>query len=96
MKDYTRFQARNSGLTARLPLMLFSVDARAAISILFVIFHFAWSSFYIFLVTLAFFGILEYFGYSVPVALRKARSLVAGRYRFVNQMSKRRRRFLHD
>lgn len=96
MKDYSWVQARNSGLTARLPLLVTSIDARALISALFVVFHISWETFYIFLASLAFFGVLEYFGYGVPVAMRRARSAIAGKHRFVNKVSVRRRRLLHD
>ena len=96
MKDYTAVQARNSGLTARLPLLIMSVDARAALAILVVILHISWTSFYIFIGSLAFFSLLEYLGYGLPVALRRARSTIAGKRRFVNKASRRRRRLIHD
>lgn len=96
MKDYSHIQARNSGLTARLPLLLFSVDARAALGVLIILFNISWTSFYIFLGILAFFSLLEHLGFGLPVAIRRARAVMAGKKRYVNKVSKRRRRFLHE
>lgn len=96
MRSYKDIQARNSGLTARLPLLVTSIDARALIAILIVVFHISWTSFFIFLATLIFFSVLEYLGYGVPVAARRARALIAGKNRFVNKASRRRRRLIHD
>jgi intracellular multiplication protein IcmT len=95
MKFYEHVQWRNSGLTARFGLMVGSIDARAFLPILGLIFHISWTTLYIFIGAVTFFAFLEYLGYNVPVALRKVRSLVAGRHRFVQRTVSRRRRLIH-
>ncbi|MFA0809386.1 IcmT/TraK family protein [Microbulbifer epialgicus] len=95
MKFYEYTQWRNTGLAARLGLVIASIDARAFVFIFIFILHISWETLYTFLGIVTFFGLLEYLGYSVPVAIRKARSLIAGRRRFVQRTISRRRRIIH-
>jgi hypothetical protein len=95
MKFYENIQWRNSGLAARMGLIVGSIDARAFLPILGLILHISWTTLYIFIGAVSFFAFLEYIGYSAPVALRKARSLIAGRHRFVQRTISRRRRLIH-
>lgn len=95
MKHYEEIQWRNSGLSARMGLLAFSIDARAFLPILALILHISWTTLYLFLGAVSFFALLEYLGYSTPVAIRKARSMIAGRHRFVQRTTSRRRRLVH-
>tara|TARA_R110002072_G_scaffold303138_2_gene495469 strand:+ start:8105 stop:8395 length:291 start_codon:yes stop_codon:yes gene_type:complete len=95
MKVYESIQWRNSGLAARMGLFVVSIDARAFLPILGLILHISWTTFYIFIGAVTFFAFLEYLGYTAPVALRKSRSLIAGRHRFVQRTISRRRRLIH-
>lgn len=95
LKFYDHIQWRNSGLSARMGLLVVSIDARAFLPILALILHISWTTLYIFIGAVSFFAILEYLGYTAPVAMRKARSLIAGRYRFVQRTTSRRRRIIH-
>lgn len=94
-KDYSAMQWRNSALPARISFMLFSIDAKPVVLILLVLFRLKLSSLYVFLGAMAIFGILEFYGYSLPVALRRLRSILAGRKRFVHSSISRRRRFIN-
>jgi len=95
IKQFSESQLRNSGLTARLGLLMVSIDARAFIPILFLLFNISWVSFYIFIGSVTIFSMLEYVGYSFMVALRKLRSLIAGKKRFVQKHNSRRRRLIY-
>ena len=95
MKYYERTQWRNSGLFAKMGLGIISIDARAFLPILPLILHISWTTLYIFIGAVSLFIFLELLGYSAPVALRKARSLIAGRHRFVQRTISRRRRLIH-
>jgi len=95
MKSYETIQWRNSGLVARMGLVVLSIDARAFLPILLLILHISWTTLYIFIGAVICFALLEYLGYSAPVAVRKARSLIAGRHRFVQRTISRRRRLIH-
>ena len=95
MKFYEDTQWRNTGLAARMGLLVFSIDARAFLPILALILHISWTTLYIFIGAVSFFALLEFLGYSAPVAIRKARSLIAGRHRFVQRTISRRRRLIH-
>jgi len=95
VKFYEDMQWRNSGLAARMGLLFVSIDARAFIPILALIFHISWTSLYIFIGAVTIFSGLEYLGYSAPVAMRKLRSIIAGRYRFVHNSKSRQRRSIH-
>lgn len=91
----SNIQWRNSALDARLGLGFMSVDARACLPILGVIFHLSWLTFYIFVGVMVFFALLENMGYRLPVAIRKARNLVSGKSRYVHRTTQRRRRLIH-
>lgn len=95
MKNYDHLLWRNSGLSAKLGLGIVSVDARAILPIFILIFHLAWSSFFIVLGSIAFFAVLDNMGYKFDVAIKKARSLIAGKDRFVNRAVARRKRLIN-
>lgn len=95
MKYYDHTQWRNSALSSRMGLGFTSIDARAFIPILAVLLHISWTTFYIFLGAVALFSFLEYLGYSAPVAVRKLRSIIAGKRRYVQRTVARRKRFVH-
>lgn len=94
-KDYSHILWRNSALSARISFIVFSIDAKPVVLILLVLFRLQLSSIYIFLGAMAFFGVLEFYGFSLPVALRRFRSVLAGRKRFVHSSVSRRRRFIN-
>lgn len=95
MKFYEDVQWRNSGLSARMGLGVVSIDARAFLPILGLILHISWTTLYVFMAVVSLFAILEFLGYSAPVALRKLRSLIAGKHRFVQRTVSRRRRLIN-
>jgi len=95
MKDYSDILWRNSGLSARMGLGVASIDARAFLPILGLIFHISWTTFYIFVGAVSIFSFLEFLGYSAPVAIRKLRSTIAGRRRYVHRSKDRLRRLTH-
>ena len=65
---------RDSARSAR----FFMVDARAAFPILFFLMHIRiWTGMLV-VISAVFFGILEHYGFTVPVFLRYVRSLLAG------------------
>lgn len=96
MRDYSYTQWRNSAKEPRVGLGLTSIDGRAMIGILPLLFHLATWTFLIFFFMVILFSVLEYFGYKFPVAKRKARSLLAGKYRFVRKSKERRKRLIHN
>jgi intracellular multiplication protein IcmT len=63
--------------SARIP-RFFMIDARAAFPLLLFLVHIRLWSFLIALGATLFFGIIEHYGFSVPVFLRWARNLLAG------------------
>lgn len=95
MRNYDHVQWRNSGLMPRLGLLVVSIDARATLPIILVLFHISWTTFYIFLGAVILFSVLEFYGYTFSVATRRLRALIAGRYRFVQHPISKRRRFIH-
>ena len=66
---------RDSARTAR----FFVVDARAAFPIFFFLMHIRMWTALLVLVSAVFFGIIEHYGFTVPVFLRWLRSFVAGK-----------------
>lgn len=65
---------RDSARSAR----FFIIDARAAFPLLLFLLHIQWWSFTLSVVTMAFFGLLERYGFSLTVFLRWLRSILAG------------------
>lgn len=63
------------------PVRFFMVDGRAAIGILLVLLHISLETLMLAIFVMVAFAVLERFDYTVPNALRKARSIVAGRRR---------------
>ena len=97
LRDYRNddAQIRNSGMMPRLGLGIASIDARAAIPLIFVIFHFRMSTFIFLIITMIFFGLLEFLGLPIHVAFRRLRQLIVGRHRYVQKTLTRRRRMVH-
>lgn len=95
MKNYDDILWRNSGLRATLGLGFFSVDARVSIMILPLIFHLSLDSLKLFALSVCIFAGLEYLGYTIPVAILKLRSLIAGKQRFTQDTISNTRRFIH-
>jgi hypothetical protein len=97
LRDYRSndTQIRYSGLMPRLGLFVASIDARAAIPLFFVFFHLRLSTFLFLLGTMAFFGVLEFFGLPISIAFRRLRQKIAGRHRYVQKTLTRRRRMIH-
>lgn len=65
---------RDSSRVAR----FFTVDARAAFPIFFFLMHIRWWTGLLALVSIVFFGIIEHYGFTVPVFLRWMRCVLAG------------------
>lgn len=97
LRDYRTDEAqiRHSGLMPRLGLFVASIDARAAIPLIFVIFHFRLTTFLFLIGTMVFFGLLEYLGLPISVAFRRLRQMIVGRHRYVQKTLTRRRRMIH-
>ena len=68
---YWRDSARNP--------RFFMVDALAALPLVLFLLHIRLWTFYLALITVIFFGVLERFNFTVPVFLRWLRSTIAGR-----------------
>lgn len=68
---YWRDSARNP--------RFFMVDALAALPLVLFLLHIRVWTFYLALITVIFFGVLERFNFTVPVFLRWVRSTIAGR-----------------
>ncbi|MCH9665931.1 MAG: IcmT/TraK family protein [Gammaproteobacteria bacterium] len=88
-------QIRNSGLMPRFGMFVASVDARAAVPLLFVIFHLRLSTLIILVFVMLFFGILEFLGLPPGVAFRRMRKMIVGKHRYVQKTLTRRRRMIH-
>ncbi len=91
MKDYTYLQAKNSGLRAKLGLMVISIDGFAFIPLVVLPFHVRPWSIGVCVSFILIFIVFEKLGYPRLVALRKIRSMIAGRYRASKDVVKRRR-----
>lgn len=68
---------RDSARSAR----FFIVDARAAFPLLLFLLHIRFWTFGLAIVTMVFFGLLERFGFTIPVFRRWIRNLLAGSYK---------------
>jgi hypothetical protein len=95
LKSYESTQWYNSALIARLGLLLWSIDARAFLPVFLLMFHLSWIALKICLVSILFFSLLEFYGFTTVIALKRFRSIVTGRYRFVHRTKTRKRRFIH-
>lgn len=56
----------------------FLIDARAAFPLLLFVIHIRWWTFIVAVLSIIFFGLLERFGFTVPVFLRVIRGYIAG------------------
>ncbi len=63
------------------PVRFFMVDGRAAIGILLVLLHISMETFMLAMGIIVTFVVLERFDYTVPNALRRLRSMIAGKKR---------------
>lgn len=66
--------------SARSPRFFF-VDALAAFPLLLLLLHIRWWTFWLAVISVLFFAILERFNFTVPVFLRWARTLISGNVR---------------
>lgn len=64
--------------SARSP-RFFLVDARAAFPIFLFLMHIRWWTFSLVIISAVFFGIIEHYGFTVPVFLRWLRNFLAGK-----------------
>ncbi len=78
---------RNTGHPARLVML----DARACLPLLGAVIWWSWTTLYLALFGVAFFGTLSFFGLTVPAMIRLTRRLVAGPVRTAVPVHKRRR-----
>ncbi len=74
-----------------LPVRLYIVDARALLPAGIFFLHWSWLTFYIALVGIAFFAVLEWCGLTPPIAWRIIRRWIIGRRRPAIPAWKRRR-----
>lgn len=97
LRDYKNedAQIRHSGLMPRLGLGIGSIDARAALPLFLIIVHFRLSTFIFLVITMVFFGLLEFLGLPINIAFRRLRQIIVGRSRYVQQTISRRRRMVH-
>jgi len=65
---------RDSARTAR----FFIVDAKAVFPLLLFVFNIAWWTFAIVILSITFFGIIEKFGFTLPIFWRWTKSFIAG------------------
>jgi intracellular multiplication protein IcmT len=63
--------------SARSP-RFFMVDARAAFPVFIFLLHISWATAFMVVLSAFFFGILEHYGFTIPVFLRWIRGLLAG------------------
>lgn len=68
---------RDTSLKAR----FFIMDIFAAIPLVIMLLHVEWWTFYMAITVTTFLGVIEHFGFSIPVIWRMARSSLAGRVR---------------
>ena len=66
--------------SARVPRLLI-VDARVALILVLVMFHPRWWTLSVLLCAIVIFSILEYFKFTLPVALRYARGVISGKHK---------------
>jgi intracellular multiplication protein IcmT len=77
MRDPDNAHWRDS---ARFP-RLFFMDAQAAFPLLLFVLHIRWWTFFLAILAISFFVVLEKFGFTVPVFKRWLKVFIAGNYR---------------
>ncbi|MCU7950952.1 MAG: IcmT/TraK family protein [gamma proteobacterium symbiont of Bathyaustriella thionipta] len=95
LPDFTEVQWRNSGLQPRLGLGFAAIDAKVFVFFLIFLVYMSKITFIMSLSAIAFFAVLEYYGFGVNIAVKRFRSLIAGKDRVVHKAIHRRRRFIH-
>ncbi len=63
------------------PVQLLILDARACIPLLAVVVYWSWPTLYVAVVGTAFFGMISWFGLTVPAVIRMVRRWLVGRTR---------------
>ncbi|MFK5948882.1 MAG: IcmT/TraK family protein [Methylococcales bacterium] len=96
LQDFTEIQWRNSGLQPRLGLGFAALDAKVFVFFLIFLLHMSKTTFLISLAAIVFFAVLEYYGFGINVAVKRLRSLIAGKNRVVHNALHRRRRIIHE
>jgi intracellular multiplication protein IcmT len=74
-----------------LPVRVFVLDGRACIPILVTVVYWSWTTLYIGLIGAAFFGIISWFGLTVPAVVRVVRRWLVGAMRPAVPVWRRRR-----
>ncbi|MBO1360159.1 IcmT/TraK family protein [Acetobacter sacchari] len=74
-----------------LPVRVFILDARSCLPILLAVVDWSWTTLIIGLVSTVFFGVISFFGLTMPAALRAARRWLVGNRRTALPTWKRRR-----
>jgi len=95
LRNYEHIQARNGGYIPKIGLGFMAIDALAFLPLLLVVFWLSDVTITIFLINIIFFGVLEFMGYDVKLASKRARSIVAGKLRLSGRPTERRRKLLN-
>jgi intracellular multiplication protein IcmT len=74
-----------------LPVRILMLDARACLPVLCVVVYWSWTTLYIALLGTAFFGLISFFGLTMPALFRVVRRWLVGRLRPAVPAWKRRR-----
>lgn len=93
LTDYRSLNIYRAGYAPRLGLIITSVDARAAWPLVLLFANKSTFSFALVFGSILFFALLGYFGYTLDIALKRLRALLAGRRRYVGNYRIRQRRF---
>ena len=95
-KSYEHHQLWMSGLTPKLGLVLTSVDAKAIIPILGVIFFANIYTITFFLVTMTYYVALKLLNIPPDLVGSKVKAFIAGKNRYIGNRKLRKGRFIHD
>ncbi|TPG55947.1 hypothetical protein EAH89_13495 [Roseomonas nepalensis] len=74
-----------------LPVRILMLDARACLPVLCVVVYWSWTTLYIALLGTVFFGVISFFGLTMPALVRVVRRWLVGRLRPAVPAWKRRR-----
>lgn len=94
-KEYDDFQWWASSPYTKINLFFVEIDARVVLAFVPTALHISELTVYFGISMLILFGALDYFGYSVPVSMKRFRTFCAGGKRSVNSNKRRRRRLIH-
>ena len=94
-KVYDDFQWWASSPYTKINLFVVEIDARVILAFVPTALHISTPTAYFGIGMLILFATLDYFGYSVPVSIKRFRRFWAGGKRSVNSNKRRRRRLIH-